>query len=200
MCNFFKCLAYCDLVKCPLNWRGKRAISWLMLGAFIRVEFAWYLEVLFGNKKREIHYFFYQHTYHNIYMVRNIWNIKNINENMKNVCKGLSKKNSLLCFVSTYRLYNFYGYEHYFNSLVFVLLKCSGYLLHFQRMACFIQKRSGFVWTNNGQKSLYIRSFFFLHFTMIIRFPLSDCYLIKDHKKSDQAILCVFFIAKNIME
>ena len=66
---------------------------------------------------------------------------------MKNVCKGLSKKNSLLCFVSTESdlLYNFYGYEHYFNSLVFVLLKSSGYLLHFQRMACFIQKRSGFV-------------------------------------------------------
>ena len=65
---------------------------------------------------------------------------------MKNVCKGLSKKNSLLCFVSTESdlLYNFYGYEHYFNSLVFVLLKSSGYLLHFQRMACFIQKKIRF--------------------------------------------------------
>ena len=108
----------------------------------------------------------------------------------------LKKQFIMLCI---YLLYNFYGYEHYFNSLVFVLLKSSGYLLHFQRMACFIQKRSGFVWIKNGQKWLYIRSFF-LHFTMIIRFYLSDCYLIKDHKKSDQAILCVSFIAKNIME
>ena len=153
----------------------------------------------FGNKKgKSIIFFINIHTI--IYIWLEIFETSKISTKIWKMFVKAYLKNSLLCFVSTYRLYNFYGYEHYFNSLVFVLLKCSGYLLHFQRMACFIQKRSGFVWTNNGQKSLYIRSFFFLHFTMIIRFSLSDCYLIKDHKKSDQAILCVSFIAKNIME